>query len=117
MSSQLYEVEHILYDRMNESLKRKDKAQLKALEEVRKQINTFGAKVKFAPYGATGFFSDHPIKEEELYHIYQIDLGLAEVVAELRSHIASLSLSEAKKMMTTGQNLYQQRSAYINEFK
>jgi len=117
ITSQLNEIEKILYEKINEALKAKDKEQMKEIEEVRKQINTFSSKVKYAPHGATAFFSDNQIKEDELYKIYQMDLDLAEATDNLHKNITELTLTEIKKMMESNQSHYNKRNAYINEFK
>lgn len=117
ITSQLNEIEKILYEKINEALKAKDKEQMKEIEDVRKQINTFSSKVKYAPHGATAFFSDNQIKEFELYKIYQMDLDLAEATDNLRKNITELTLTEIKKMMESNQSHYNKRNAYINEFK
>jgi vacuolar-type H+-ATPase subunit I/STV1 len=117
ITSQLYEIEKILYEKINEALKVKDKEQMKEIEELRKQINTFSSKVKYAPHGATAFFSDNQIKEDELYKIYQMDLDLAEATDNLHRNITELTLTDIKKMMVLNQSHYNKRNAYVNEFK
>ena len=62
ITSQLNKVEKIVYEKINDALKAKDKEQMKEIEEVRKKINTFSSKVKYAPHGASKFFSDNQIK-------------------------------------------------------
>ena len=49
-------------EKINDVLKAKDKEQMKEIEEVRRKINTFSSKVKYAPHGASKFFSDNQIK-------------------------------------------------------
>jgi|GEM_PF-866954 len=117
ITSQLYEIEKILYEKINEALKVKDKEQMKEIEELRKQINTFSSKVKYAPHGATAFFSDNQIKEDELYKIYQMDLDLAEATDNLHKNITELTLTDIKKMVVLNQSYYNKRNAYVNEFK
>jgi hypothetical protein len=117
IASQLNEVEKILYEKMNEALKLKDKQQMKAIEEIRKDINTFCAKVKFAPHGATPFFTDNQIKEDELYEIYQTDLDLAEITKRLRERVTDLPISEMKNLMKSNQETLSKRNTYINNFK
>jgi vacuolar-type H+-ATPase subunit I/STV1 len=117
ITSQLNEIEKILYEKINEALKAKDKEQMKEIEELRKQINTFSSKVKYAPHGATAFFSDNQIKEDELYKIYQMDLDLAEATDNLHRNITELTLTDIKKMMVLNQSHYNKRNAYVNEFK
>jgi len=115
--AQLEEIEKILYEKMNAALKAKDKGLMQEIEEVRKQINTFISKVKYAPHGATAFFSDNQIREDELAQIYQMDLDLAEGTGNLLNSITELDLPEIIKMVGLNQSLYNKRNAYINEFK
>ena len=115
--AKLAEAEKILYEKMSEALKRKGKELMKDIEEVRKQVNTFSSKVKFAPYGATTFFTDGQIKEDELFNIYQIDLDLAGSIENLSNHVGTSPLSEIKELLKTSQEILSKRNSYINEFK
>ena len=115
--SRLIEAEKILYDKMDEALKIKDNDLIQDIEDIRKEINTFSSKVKFAPYGVTGFFSDNQIKEDELLNIYQIDLDLAKSINELYERMDTVSLSELKELLQTSQKILSKRNIYINEFK
>ena len=115
--AKLAEAEKIIYEKMSEALKRKEKELMKDIEEARKQVNTFSSKVKFAPHGATGFFSDAKIKDNELYNIYLIDLDLAEAVNNLHNNISQSPLSEIKETIETSEQILNKRNSYINEFK
>jgi hypothetical protein len=115
--AKLSEAEKILYERMNEALKQKDKELMKTIEETRKEVNTFTSRVKFAPHGATAFFTDGQIREDELFNIYQIDLDLAESIENLCNNVSTLQLAEIKKMLVSSQEILSKRNSYINEFK
>lgn len=115
--AKLTEAEKILYEKMSEALKQKDKELMKTIEETRKEVNTFTSRVKFAPHGATAFFTDGQIREDELFNIYQIDLDLAEAVNNLHNNVSTSPLSEIKEMLETSQQILNKRSSYINEFK
>lgn len=115
--TKLSETEKTIYEQMSEALKQKDKEQLFNVEEIRKEINTFISKVKFAPQGATAFFTDRQIKEDQLYNIYQIDLDLAETTEHLRNNVSSSPLSEIKKILISSQEIISKRNSYIDEFK
>ena len=88
-----------------------------SVEEIRKEINTFVTKVKFAPQGATAFFTDRKIKEDELYNIYKLDLDLAASVGGLRENVRALAFSEIKKTLITSKEILGRRNLYIDEFK
>lgn len=115
--SQLIEIEKSFNNRMSEALKIKDKQTMNLIEESRKQINTFLSKVKFAPYGETGFFSDSQIKEDELFTIYQNDLDLADNVNQLQNFSSSVEFSGIKEQVEKCIQTLLKRNNYINEFK
>ena len=117
ISAQLSESEKNFYSQMKEALKIKDNSRMKELDEVRKETNTFLSRVKFAPYGVTGFFSDNQIKEDELISIYQYDFELAESVKRF-FELSSLEDLEATKIQLKNcTEILLKRSNYINEFK
>ncbi len=115
--SQLVEIEKTFNSRIYEALKKKDKETMNLIEESRKQVNTFLSKVKFAPYGVTGFFSDNQIKEDELFVIYQNDHDLADCVNQLQNLSNSDDISEIKKQIENCIQILLKRNNYINEFK
>ncbi|NQV78484.1 MAG: hypothetical protein HQ490_09045 [Lutibacter sp.] len=117
ISAQLSESEKNIYSQMKEALKIKDKSKMNELEEVRKETNTFLSKVKFAPYGATGFFSDNQIKEDELFSIYQYDFDLAESVKRFFELSTSDDLVATKNQLKNCTEILLKRNNYINEFK
>jgi len=117
ISAQLSESEKNIYSQMKEALKIKDKSKMNELEEVRKETNTFLSKVKFAPYGATGFFSDNQIKEDELFSIYQYDFDLAESVMRFFELSTSDDLVATKNQLKNCTEILLKRNNYINEFK
>jgi hypothetical protein len=117
IAHKLGEVEKILYQKINEAFKQKEKDLMKDIEEVRKEINTLSSKVKFAPHGASAFFTDAQIKENELFHIYQLDLDLAQAIENLRNNVDSSPLSEIKKTLVSCIEILNKRNSYINEFK
>ena len=52
---------------MLEALQAKDKVKMNDIEKTRKNMNTLISKIEYAPYGASSFFSDNKIKEDELH--------------------------------------------------
>jgi hypothetical protein len=113
----LIEIEKLFYSQMNEALKNKDKETTSLIEEMRKEVNTFVSKVKFAPYGATSFFGDNQIKEEELFTIYQFDFELGDTVNNLSKLSTSGDMSLIKDQINKCKNSLLDRNNYINEFK
>jgi hypothetical protein len=117
ISTQLCESENNIFSQMKDALKIKDKSKINELEEVRKEANTFLSRVKFAPYGATGFFGDNQIKEEELFSIYQYDLDLAECVRRFFELTSSEDIVAAKNQLKKCNEILLLRNNFINEFK
>ena len=115
--NQLIECEKILYSQISDAIKKKDKFKMREIEEYRKQTNTLISKVKFAPYGATSFFSDNQIKEDELFSIYQYDLELAENVKRLYELSSTGDLTEINTEIKKAFDNLILRNNYINEFK
>ena len=113
----LSEIEKILYEQMSKALKQNDNELLLSAEDIRKEINTFFSKVKFAPQGATAFFNDRKIKENELYNIYKLDLDLAASVGILLENVRALAFSEIKKKLITSREILERRNLYIDKFK
>lgn len=117
IATQLTECEKNFYSQMAVSFKMKDKLKMNNFEEIRKETNTFLSKVKFAPYGATSFFSNNQIKEDELLQIYQHDLELAESVSVLFEISRSNDPIASKSQLKECSDILIKRNNYINEFK
>jgi len=117
LSDKLSIVEGILYDRINQAIKIKDREQMRSLEDCRKQLNTLNSKVRYAPYGETSFFGDSQIKEEELLKIYLLDLELAENINALSLNTLDLSIVELNSLTKEAKESLQKRNNYIKEFK
>ena len=117
ISSMLSESEKNIYSLMKDALKIKDKSKMNELEEVRKETNTLLSKVKFAPYGATSFFSDIQIKEEELFTIYQNDLILAESVNAFFELSSMGDLNSTNEQLKNCTAMMIERNNYLNKFK
>ena len=91
-------------------------------EIARKSLNTLYSKIKNTSYGASSFFSENQLKEEELEEIYTFDLEIAEritliskTVQEDQSEVLSPvhvlnQIKEIDKILTN-------RSNYINQHK
>ena len=117
ISAQLSESEQNIYSQMKDALKVKDKSKMTDLEEVRKETNTFLSKVKFAPQGATSFFSDNQIKENELFSIYQYDLDLATNVKIFFELSTSGDLVATKNQLKNCKEILLNRNNFITENK
>jgi len=115
--NKLQECEKTFYFQMLNALKNKDKIKMVEIEDLRKQTNTLMSKVKFAPYGATSFFDNKQIKEDELQLIYQKDFELASEVSKLFDF---LNVEDLPNITLQIKNCYEKlmlRNNYIKDFK
>lgn len=117
IADELTGIEKILYKRITDAFKANQKEEAKSIDEVRKQINTFISRVKYAPYGVTGFFADNQLKEDELLEIYKMDLELAEAVNKLKTNAASVNTGEILGQIDLCANMLDKRNQFINQFK
>ena len=87
---------------------------MRRLESDRKDVNTLLSKIRYAPYGASSFFSDQQIKEDELMTIYQFDLDLAESIDLLITIDLSENLTDNINNL---ENILVKRNQFIKENK
>jgi len=113
----LLEVEKKIDLIMFEALSNKDKVKLRSLEIMRKKVNTLSSKIKYAPYGATAFFSDVKIKEDELEKIYLFDLEMQLKTNEIQKLVLSNSVEGLSELLISLEDELVSRNIYINEFK
>ena len=113
----LLEVEKKIDSIMFEALSNKDKTKLRGLELIRKKVNTISSKIRYAPYGATAFFSDVKIKEDELEKIYMFDLEMQLKTNEIQKLVLSNSVDGLNELLIGLENELVSRNNYINEFK
>lgn len=98
-----------------QSFKKKDKEKMQSIELVRKELNTLKSKIEYAPYGASSFFADNQIKEDELFEIYQFDhdlLELSEKIVLCEVH----EIDELSKLIELCSNILRNRNEYIAKF-
>jgi hypothetical protein len=65
-------------------------AALSGFDRLDRQIDGLSQTVRFADYGATGFFDPVKIGEPELERIYQFDLSLLDDVLQLEAEIGNI---------------------------
>ncbi len=116
LADKIARIEKILYERINEAIRIKDKELMRSMEDCRKLLNTFNSRVRYAPYGETSFFADGQIKEDELFNIYQLDLGLAEDINNLSLTASAADLNELVSQIKEAQKSLDNRNNYISEF-
>lgn len=109
----------IFEKQMNEfglkAFKQKDIEKMQSVEHIRKELNTLKSKIQFAPYGASSFFADNQIKEDELFEIYQFDLDLFEWSEKVISCDLS-NLEDLSKYVDLCSNTLQNRNEFIAKF-
>jgi len=103
--------------KINNAIEAGDKDQMRSLEKYRKELNTLNSKIKYAAYGATSFFSNKKIMEEELMNIYQMDMKLADSVKDLVSTVTRLKAEEMGLYINSIESDLDDRNYYIQEFK
>ncbi|MCX7020651.1 MAG: hypothetical protein NTY46_17005, partial [Candidatus Sumerlaeota bacterium] len=89
----LSDCQRVVEARLADSVKARDFAQLNALEDCRKSLDTLAFKVAHAPYGVSAFFSDTQIREGELAEIYRMDLDILEKATALAPAAETIALS------------------------
>ena len=110
-------VEKQMNEKLLQYLSDKQKDKMKEVELLRKKLNTFISKVKYAPYGETAFFTDNQIKEDELFNIYQFDLELADSTTVLVNNNNFEDFTTFTNCLENCISNLQNRNNYINEFK
>ena len=110
-------IEKQISNRILDAIKSKEMDLIRKLEVLRKDVNTLGSKLKYAPYGETAFFGDKQIKEDELLEIYQFDLELADVVQKYKDEIVLIPIEKIELYNTSIFGVLNARNSYINEFK
>ena len=109
--------EKLMSKRIASSIAAKELTQINENEECRKKLNTISSKVKYAPYGESGFFSSEQLKENELLTIYQKDLALLDKVNEINRSIPDLDAKLILKIIDDLERMLNERNEYIKEFK
>lgn len=117
LSNKLSKNEHQIVKRISNAIMNSNKELMRELEFVRKEINTTLSKVKYAPYGASSFFADNQIKEDELMKIYQFDLEISEIVESLGLNINNYEAKQLLVFLEELNQLLENRNQYIKEHK
>lgn len=85
-------------------------------ELLRKSINTLISKIEYSPYGESGFFDIECIKEEELAHIYQLDIELMESAKLLTDKTTDGDLDRTKINVRAIEQKLNKRNHFISKF-
>jgi|TARA_B110000211_G_C13917610_1_gene481214 hypothetical protein len=117
LSSRLTGCENTLVNRIKEAINIPDRPLMRKIEICRKLINTTQSKVNYAPYGESSFFSDQQIKEDELMKIYQFDMDMAQVVAEIENIISDNEIKFITQKILELNTVLISRNNFIEEHK
>ncbi|MFZ4413882.1 MAG: hypothetical protein ACOYOV_12430 [Bacteroidales bacterium] len=117
ISNDLLIIEKNINERINSALSGKEFELAKKFEVCRKNINTLFSKIKYSSYGATAFFSDNQIKEEEIMQTYKIDLMILEIVEVLKKQVNDILPLELNKLIVSIQDILSKRENFINTYK
>ena len=117
IASIIAQCEKIITDQIDAEVKNRDTTKAGMLENNKKYLNTLASKIKFAPYGASSFFSNSQIKEAELEQIYKKDLDILEKANSLKQNINNRGSEEALLEIKEIEELLTARNQFIKEFK
>ena len=117
ISSKLNSIEKFLDARIENSIKEKNHNEMNDFEKCRKKLNTLSSKIKFAPYGNSGFFNDAQIKENELMEVYKKDSALLDITKELETKIKSIEQKEITNIIEQFETCLENRNQFIKEYK
>jgi hypothetical protein len=115
--SHLSKIENRLEIMIQEHIISKNIDMAKRIEQNRKIINTLSSKIKYAPYGASGFFNDSQLKEKELLLIYKMDLELAEISKRIEQKIFYNNMSDFEAEIQKFGDQLDYRNQYIKDYK
>ena len=87
------------------------------LEKARKEINNLSSKIKFLEYGATSFFNDSQIDENELTKIYQIDLEISDFINDFLKDKTKISIKNADILIKKCNEFLLKRKIFLSNFK
>lgn len=94
----------------------------KEWEISRKSLNTLFSKIKNTTYGASSFFSENQLKEEELEKIYSYDLEISERVSLISKTVQEeinefLSAGLVSQQISAIESVLIKRLNFINQYK
>ena len=84
-------------------------------EKIRKKINNLKDLIRYSSYGASSFFSDSEIKENELESIYKMDLDVFDAAENLQKNIIAKNLDVVKRDVESLENSINKRNQYLKD--
>jgi len=111
ITTKLSETEKTL-NSLNES---SELSNLSEIEKIRKKINNLKDLIKYAPYGASSFFSDSSIKNDELENIYQMDMDILDASENLQKTTILNDLAKIKTYTLSLESSINKRNQYLKD--
>lgn len=111
IATKLSETEKTL-NSLNESSELSD---LSKIQKIRKKINNLKDLIKYAPYGASSFFSDSSIKNDELENIYQMDMDILDVTENFQKITKLNDLEKIKTHTQYLESAINKRNQYLKD--
>ena len=90
-------------------------SELAEIEKTRKKINNLKDLIRYLPYGASAFFSDSVIKNDELENIYQMELDIFDAAEKLEEGLIAKNLENSKQHIQFLENSINKRNQYLND--
>jgi len=105
----------VIEKNINSLIEVSELSELSEIEKTRKKINNLKDLIKYSPYGASAFFSDSIIKNDELENIYQMDLDIFEATEKLQEGLTTNDLRNVKQHIQTLENSINKRNQYLKD--
>ena len=113
LSNKLEKCENILIERMKLAISESDKDFMRKIENCRKKLNTISSKLNYAPYGASGFFSDEKIENDTLEKVYTFDLKLLNVISDFEKCVTKQNDDEIMNQINMISSILINRNDFI----
>ncbi|MDB0040630.1 hypothetical protein N9E81_00445 [Algibacter sp.] len=85
------------------------------IEKIRKKINTLKDLIKYSPYGASAFFSDSTIDNNELENVYQMDLDILDASRNLQESVKTKNKNNINTNIQFLEKSINNRNQYLKD--
>ena len=111
IADKLSETEKII----NSLIEVSELSELVEIENTRKKINNLKDLIRYSPYGASAFFSDSVIKNDELENIYQMDLDIFDATDNLQEGLKTKNSENVKQHLQSLEDSINKRNQYLKD--